>query len=104
MLQRPPSRARDRDATRERRRLAKRRYRCLLAAGGKVLTLHIRDKNRLISALLNTRWLELSESEDWDVVAARTTTMLDEFAQTYGDEPLSAMDRQPVKRLPSSKS
>jgi hypothetical protein len=53
---------------------------------------------------LNTRWIEENEnSEDWALVIERTTTMLDEFAQTYGDEPLSPMDRPAVKPVPSSK-
>jgi hypothetical protein len=98
------------DDAKRRERLARkatnrRKHRALLAAGGKVLTLHIRDKNRYISALLNTRWIEENEnSEDWELVTDRTATMLNEFADTYGDEPASPMDRQPAKRLPPSKS
>lgn len=106
MLRRPPARRRQRNDKRERRRernrLRKARYRALLKAGGAVLVLHVRDKNALIAALLNRRWVEDRESEDWAVIAARVGVMLDEFAERYGSQ-LSPVDRQPDKPVPSSR-
>ncbi|MBR0695140.1 hypothetical protein [Bradyrhizobium lablabi] len=96
----------DRSSDSARRRAAKSarkaRYRALLKAGGAVLVLHVRDKNALIRALLNRRWLEESESEDWSIVSTRASVMLDEFAERYGGE-LSPVDRQPEKPVPSSR-
>jgi hypothetical protein len=105
-MQDPPS---DDDPKRrewlDRKAANKARWRALLDAGGKVIKPHIRDKNRFISAMLNTRWIgENENSEDWELVTDRTATMLNEFADTYGDEPASPIDRQPAKRLPFSKS
>ena len=89
----------------DRKSANKARWRALLEAGGKVMKPHIRDKDRFISALLNTRWIEKGEdSEDWQLVTDRTATMLNEFADTYGDEPMSPMDRRAVKPVPPSKS
>ena len=89
----------------DRKAVSKRKWRALVEAGGKVLKPHIRDKNKYISALLNTSWIEDDEnSEDWQLVTDRTAIMLNEFADTYGDEPLSPMDRRKPKPVPPSKS
>jgi hypothetical protein len=101
---RPPATPKER-ASLDRKAANRRKYRALLGQGGKVLKLHVRDKNGFISALLNTRWIEENEdSEDWALVIERTSLMLNEFAQTYGDEPTSPMDRRKPKPVPSSKS
>jgi hypothetical protein len=89
----------------DRKAASKRKWRELVEAGGRVLMLHVRDKNKYISALLNTGWIEKGEnSEDWELVITRTSTMLDEFAETYGDEPPSPMDRRKPKPVPSSRA
>lgn len=79
MPHRPPSRRRQRDAKRERRRLAQRRYRRRLDAGKYIVAVEIGDD--VTSMLISNGWLQPSERDDRSQVGEAISALLVEAAE-----------------------